>query len=172
MNIYSKNIPQPNSMHEISLRDVKHKDCQIVWQWANDPATRKASFSSQTILWEDHVQWFELKLKDSNCLFYIINQNPGMLPVGTIRYDIQEDHAIISINIAPDQRQKYIGSRAIMMSEKEVFQKESVATIHAFIKTDNIRSINMFTKLGYINTGNTLIGGTLAYDYAKKENIK
>lgn len=153
-------------MDKISLRAVENKDCQIIWQWANDPATRKASFSSQSIPWEDHIKWFELKLQDPNCLFYII-QGANMVPLGMIRYDVKEGHAIISINIAPDHRQKHIGSRSIMLSEKAVFRKKTTEIIHAFIKTDNIHSINTFTKSGYTNTGITLINNTPAYDYAK-----
>jgi UDP-2,4-diacetamido-2,4,6-trideoxy-beta-L-altropyranose hydrolase len=167
MKINSKDTPNAHPMDEISLRAVENKDCQIIWQWANDPATRKASFSSQPILWEEHVKWFELKLKDPNCLFFVINQGSNMFPVGTIRHDIDGNQAIISINIAPDQRQKYIGRRAVMLSEKTVFQKTLVETTHAFIKTDNIRSINMFTKLGYANTGTVLINSISAYDYTK-----
>ena len=37
---------QPLNLH---LRPAERKDCRLLWEWANDPATRAAAFSTGTI---------------------------------------------------------------------------------------------------------------------------
>jgi spore coat polysaccharide biosynthesis predicted glycosyltransferase SpsG len=43
----------------LRLRRVRAEDVELLWQWANDPAVRRASFSQQSITWDEHVRWFE-----------------------------------------------------------------------------------------------------------------
>ncbi len=91
-----------------------------------------------------------------------------MIPVGTIRYDIQEGNAIVSINMAPDQRRKHLGSQAVILSEEMVFQNPTIEIIHAFIRANNIASLKTFAKSGYINAGTVTVNNGQAYDYIKK----
>jgi len=68
----------------LSLRHVRKDDCRLLWEWANDPKVRSASFSENSIPWERHVEWFNSKLNGRNCIFYVAVDNYGM-PVGPIR---------------------------------------------------------------------------------------
>jgi len=167
MQINSNKLDDRKSGTKISLRPAGNNDCKIIWKWANDPVSRSASFSSEMILWEDHSKWFELKLRDPNCIFFVIVQNSILLPVGTIRYETEKNNGVISINIAPNLRERGIGSQAILISSELLFQTTSVEIIHAFIKTENAISIRAFTKSGYNNSGLVKIRGNLAYDYTK-----
>ena len=72
---------QPLTLH---LRQAEQKDCRLLWEWANDPATRAASFSTETIPWEQHQAWFEDKMKDPNCLL-LIGENSKAGP--SVKYD-------------------------------------------------------------------------------------
>jgi UDP-2,4-diacetamido-2,4,6-trideoxy-beta-L-altropyranose hydrolase len=156
---------------KISLRPANIDDRKIIWEWANDPLSRRASFSSERILWEQHIHWFELKLNDSNCMFLVV-QIPVSILVGTVRFQIERDNAVISINIAPGHRGRGIGREAIRLSSMLLFQTTSTQTIHAIIKTENTRSIKAFEKAGYRNAGQVWVQQNPAYDYimARGEN--
>ena len=70
----------------LKLRKVTQEDCELLWQWANDPIVRAASFRSDSILWEDHFEWFNKKLHSFNC-YYFIAVNKLEEPVGQIRFE-------------------------------------------------------------------------------------
>ncbi|MBI4644486.1 MAG: UDP-2,4-diacetamido-2,4,6-trideoxy-beta-L-altropyranose hydrolase, partial [Deltaproteobacteria bacterium] len=59
-------------LETITLRAAVKDDCRMLWEWANDPEVRKNSFSSDPIPWEQHVSWFESKLRDPGYLFFIV----------------------------------------------------------------------------------------------------
>src|SRR5688572_503987 len=66
-------VPEPL----IRLRRARTSDNALVWQWANDPTVREASFSSAPIRWEDHVKWFDDRLADEASAIYIATARGG-----------------------------------------------------------------------------------------------
>ena len=42
----------------IALRPAREEDCRRVFEWANDPVTRAASFRSAPIPFADHERWY------------------------------------------------------------------------------------------------------------------
>lgn len=143
------------------LRDVSHDDCQLLWQWVNDSATRKASFSSNPIDWNEHVKWFIDKITDLNCHIYILLDNKNQ-PIGQVRFDISNDEAEISISIAPDHRNKGYGTKGIEMASKQLLQDRAINKIYAYIKQENKVSIKCFTNAGYKLVGTTKMTETEA----------
>ena len=133
---------------ELTLRPVQADDCHLIWEWANDPVTRVASFSSESIRWETHVEWFTAKLTDPHSLFYIALDATGT-PVGQIRYHIEGQEAVVSAGLAPDQRGRGYGSRIIRLASQQVFENTTVSLIHAYIKLDNAASARAFSKAGF-----------------------
>ncbi|HLF07214.1 MAG TPA: UDP-2,4-diacetamido-2,4,6-trideoxy-beta-L-altropyranose hydrolase, partial [Thermoplasmata archaeon] len=55
----------------ISFRRAASGDARLVWEWANDPDTREASFDTAPIPWETHEDWFAKKVVDPECVFLI-----------------------------------------------------------------------------------------------------
>ena len=47
----------------VLLRPALDEDCQRVFDWANDPVTRSASFHSAVIAYEDHQRWYADSLR-------------------------------------------------------------------------------------------------------------
>jgi spore coat polysaccharide biosynthesis predicted glycosyltransferase SpsG/RimJ/RimL family protein N-acetyltransferase len=142
----------------LSLRPEQADDCRLIWEWANDPITRAASFSSKPIPWKQHKAWFATKLTDTQCLFYIA-LNAAKVPVGQIRYDIEGQEAVVSVALAPGCHGHGYGSQIIRLASQQVFENTSVNVVHAYIKTDNIVSVNAFAKAEFINDGATEIKG-------------
>ena len=134
------------------LRLATTSDCKTVWEWANDPVTRNASFSSEIIPWENHVNWFNIKLMDKNCLFYIIEDKNSTL-IGQVRFQIEENHAIVSVSLAIESRGKGFASPILQISSKKVFENTAVKTIRAYIKPTNTSSIQAFVKANFISNG-------------------
>lgn len=136
----------------LRLRTVQESDAQLLWEWANDPQVRAASFSSEPIPWEQHIQWFDAQVKNPNCIIYIAI-NLDNIPIGQIRYKIQDNQAVISISIASDYRHQGYGSELIKLACDRLFQELKISQIHAYIKPDNQSSIRSFIKAGFAEIG-------------------
>ena len=132
----------------LKLRAVRQEDCQLLWEWMNDPVVRAASFSTEPIPWENHARWFRTKLSDPNCYYYILLSQEGV-PVGQVRLDTSGDKAEISISIASNFLGHGYGSQAILLASKHLFKETMIARIYANIKPNNSDSISAFTNAGF-----------------------
>ncbi|BAY60649.1 glycosyltransferase family 28 protein [Calothrix brevissima NIES-22] len=159
----SKHVFQHLETKMLKLRLACSEDCQLLWEWSNDPEVRAFSFSTKPIPWEDHVEWFQSRLHSSNTILYIgVAKND--LPVGQIRYDINGDEAIISISIDKKFRHQGYGYKLIHLGCKKIFSNSHISLIHAYIKNDNQASIKVFSKAGFKKIGITKIREYPAFD--------
>src|SRR5438552_812493 len=101
---------------EIMLRFATDMDAKDVFLWRNSPETRKYSFNSQAIKWEDHWQWFTntLQQKDRFILIGEIQQEA----IGVLRYDIHEEEAEVGIYLLPKLHGKGLGSHLLQVGNK------------------------------------------------------
>ncbi len=135
--------------HRLRLRNAREEDCKMIWEWANDPETRKASFSSEKIPWEEHVAWFHRKLNDKDHYFFVAF-NESDEPVGQVRFECAAGGAIISASIAPSMRGKKYGVDMITLGCRRLFaSNNTIEIVDAYIKPDNEASIAVFTKTGF-----------------------
>lgn len=146
------------------LRLATSSDCKTVWEWANDPVTRNASFSSDIIPWEDHVNWFNTKLADKNCLFYIVEDENSNL-IGQVRFEIEESQAIVSVSLAAESRGKGFASPILQVSSRKAFENTVVETIRAYIKPTNSPSIRAFIKANFVRNGLVLTHNQQAFEF-------
>ena len=61
-----------NGLTKIFLRQVDEKDCDLIYNWANDEYVRKNSFSNEKIIYEDHIKWFNKKIDEKNNYFFML----------------------------------------------------------------------------------------------------
>jgi UDP-2,4-diacetamido-2,4,6-trideoxy-beta-L-altropyranose hydrolase len=120
-----------------------------------------ASFSSEPIPWDDHVRWFESRLNDANCLFYIAVDDDGT-PVGQMRCEDIGGEAVVSISVERAFRGSGYGGRIIKMGSREIFHMSGHQVIHAYIKPDNTASETAFLKAGFTPAGEGVFGGRRA----------
>jgi len=132
----------------LRLRAVTEDDCRLVWQWANDPVVRAASFNPEPILWEDHQRWFKGRLSDPACYYYLAVDNEDNA-VGQIRFDTAGDKAEINVSVAADFRGRGYGAECIRVASQRLFQEAAVSRIYAHIKPENQASISAFKEAGY-----------------------
>jgi UDP-2,4-diacetamido-2,4,6-trideoxy-beta-L-altropyranose hydrolase len=136
----------------IQLRRVEEGDCQLIWEWANDKTLREVSFSQTPIVWKQHLIWFHEKLQDSNCHFYIC-LDEGKRPIGQVRFNLKGGEAIISVGVDKRFRGKGYGTALIELSSHELQRTQEASIVHAYVKSNNEKSIRAFLKAGFINAG-------------------
>lgn len=136
------------SHRDISFWVAQQEDREIIYEWAQDPASRQASFHSASIPWDVHCSWFAQKIA-SPCSILWVCRSVRNEKTGLIRIDIQNEAAVISINIAPKFRGIGLGWKMIAAA-CEIFAKQFQALpIKAYIKLSNAASIRVFEKAGF-----------------------
>lgn len=154
----------------IIVRPANAYDCDRIFQWANDIDTRASSFNLDLIKWDEHCKWFSQKLDDPNCILFIC-QDELENALGMIRFDIDSDEAMISINLNPAEREKGWSGFLIIRAIDELFKSHNIFRINAFIKLQNIRSIKAFERAGFCRMGQRLIKGNEAWHYMMTNSI-
>lgn len=151
----------------LRLRAVCEDDCGLLWEWTNDPEVRAASFSSDTIPWERHRQWFANKLHDSNCHIFMALDCQDT-PIGQVRFEAR-DHQQAEIGISLDKEMRGAGysSSLIDTAVKKLFRLTPIQSVHAFIKLSNEPSIRAFEKAHFKRLGRKTISGNLAWHYVR-----
>lgn len=140
----------------LKLKRIRKEDMEQLFVWANDPVTRAASFNTEPISYENHVKWFEKKLHDSDCHFYMAYVDN--MACGSIRFDIENDYeidscgktvAVISYSIAPEYRGRGLGKEIIAKGCEMMHEKLGECILVGEVKTDNIYSHKCFEANGF-----------------------
>lgn len=134
---------------KIHLEPITKENLKIIFDWVNEPITRKNSFDSSPIDLEEHTEWFFNKLIDPKCHLYI-----GFIddrPIGQIRFDENsKGNFIVSFGLALTERGKGLGLAIIKSGiEKIKSQHIPIHQIVGFVKKNNKASIHIFRKLGF-----------------------
>ena len=132
----------------LKFRKALSKDCELYYEWTNDPEVRKYSYKSEDISFENHCRWFESKLK-SNDTILLVFSNEEDENVGQVRIESKENEAIIGISI--DSKFRGMGLAKEMLIESSAFYLKSYPQnkIFAFVKKDNFASYKSFLSAGY-----------------------
>jgi UDP-2,4-diacetamido-2,4,6-trideoxy-beta-L-altropyranose hydrolase len=148
----------------LHFRSAGMEDRELIWQWANDPATRAVSFSSGAIRWEDHVAWFDAMLANADCYLWLALNEQGKA-IGQVRFDVCEGNATISVGLGKVHRGKDLGALLIWSACRKLFREQTVDKIHASIKPDNIASVRAFQRAGFEKAADTTIKGGSALNF-------
>ncbi len=132
----------------VRVRAAIMNDARRVLDWANDPVTRSVSFNQTLISWADHEPWFARRLADASCLLLIGEDLQGNT-IGMVRFDVANRIATISINIAPEHRQRGLGTALILVACREAVASGAATQIRALIKPDNTASQRAFQRAGF-----------------------
>jgi len=144
----NKKTLDTESIKSISLRPATVSDCKLLWEWRNDPETRRNSFNTGYIPFNEHEKWFTSALKDQNKRLMMIEEEEI---IGVVRFDLSptEKSAEVNINLNPLKRGKGIGSKALVTSCEYAFDNLGLETLIANIKDSNVASIKAFSKIGF-----------------------
>ena len=153
----------------LRLRRVEQGDCRLLWEWANDPVVRSASFSSEYIPWEHHQHWFGAQLTDPNAILYLAADSDNV-SIGQVRYQVEGPRAQLSVSLAPEFRGKGYGNRIVVMATEELFRNTNVTTIDAYVKPANQASLRLFLRAGFKQLDTSAIHGQPAIHFILQKN--
>ena len=152
---------------DLILRRVEEGDRRLLWQWANEPEVRSASFCSAPIAWDEHREWFTRKLGDEKILMFIATDEHG-IPVGQIRFETTNNReADIDISITPEKRGLGLGARLIEKAVQAAFEQTDLICVHGFVKAENRASAQAFERADFRYVGATQVKGNAAMHYER-----
>jgi RimJ/RimL family protein N-acetyltransferase len=135
------------------LRFIKKEDAACLLRWANDQETRRNSFSQRMISKEEHLNWFEKKMNDSNVLMFMMEVDET--PAGHIRYErIAPNEALLSFVVSPSFRGMGLGQKMVHLSRGIVLKEWEGIRVKAEVMLKNKSSIHVFEKLAFCREQN------------------
>jgi RimJ/RimL family protein N-acetyltransferase len=132
--------------HNISIRKATEGDLMLYFNWANDPLVRMTSFFFKPIEAEEHNEWFSKKLNDDNACLYVLEKNSKHF--GQVRFEIT-NIIVVSISVDVNFRGQGLASKMLSLAIK-TFHENYKGDIYAYIRKDNLASIKIFEKTGFV----------------------
>ncbi|WP_165360614.1 UDP-2,4-diacetamido-2,4,6-trideoxy-beta-L-altropyranose hydrolase [Candidatus Chloroploca sp. Khr17] len=156
----------------ITLRQATTEDCYLIWNWANEPTTRAASFSSASIPWEEHMAWFAQRIASQEHRIWI-GVDAKATPIGQVRFERKHHEAVISVGIAQHARGQGYGSTIIRLGAEAVFAEWPIRQIIAYLKPDNQISLRAFLDAGFVERSPSNVHGVhaLCLILMRKEDV-
>lgn len=140
------------TMIDITLRDAVWEDRGVLFEWRNDLLTRRNSFNSRVVAWEDHIDWFRKRLQDDSTRIYMAFSPICDTLVGVIRFDFESPQvATISIQTAPFNRRQGYGQAILDAGVDRVFGSTMAEELTAEIKIPNPGSEKIFERGGFVD---------------------
>jgi UDP-2,4-diacetamido-2,4,6-trideoxy-beta-L-altropyranose hydrolase len=137
---------------KIRVRPVRWEDREQLWEWANETTVRRMSFHQEPIPWEEHIAWFEKKFQDPACFLYIAVTEDDV-PVGQIRFDVQDNKAIVDVSVDREWRDKGLGPEIIRGGIQRLLAEKPGIPVHTQVKLENVGSVRAFEKAGFVTCG-------------------
>ncbi|MBU1042426.1 MAG: UDP-2,4-diacetamido-2,4,6-trideoxy-beta-L-altropyranose hydrolase [Proteobacteria bacterium] len=132
----------------ISLRPARPEDAETLLFWRNHPSIVAQSFSPDLVTPESHARWFASRLADPDCLLFIA-EDSARAPIGQIRFDIQDDSALLSISVAPQCQKQGFGTAMTRRACSMLLRDRPSLVVQALVKPQNTHSKTMFESVGF-----------------------
>lgn len=133
----------------ITVRLATPKDSVDLANWRNDLVTRMMSKNTAPITKNEHIAWLKKMLKSNNHYILMCLDKEGN-KVGVVRFDLEENSAVVSINLNPNMRG--MGLATTCLKKALCFANSIFPTVDIFnaeIKNTNISSIRTFINAGF-----------------------
>jgi UDP-2,4-diacetamido-2,4,6-trideoxy-beta-L-altropyranose hydrolase len=136
----------PTDRQQLSLRAAQAEDAGLLFNWANDPEVRRQSLNTDEIPWLVHRRWFQSKLEGHRSRIFILQAKS--LPVGQIRFDMDEGAAQINFSIDSEFRGRGWGRRLVALGVSRMTESGRIV-FRAEVKHSNPASASVFARLGF-----------------------
>jgi UDP-2,4-diacetamido-2,4,6-trideoxy-beta-L-altropyranose hydrolase len=133
---------------DVILSPGTEDDSRRIWELANDPTVRRASFLSDPIPWAQHEVWYRQKLKVPGVYFLIASDRMGNF-IGVVRFEPDQAVARISIAVDPAARGAGTGTAMIISGCQWMFNNTDISRINAYIRPENKASRSAFQTAGF-----------------------
>jgi RimJ/RimL family protein N-acetyltransferase len=150
---------------ELRLRPARPDDARRLLEWANDPATRAASFGREPIAWQAHVAWLAAVLADPDRRLWIAEEAGG--PVGQLRVDRTPGGVgTVSIGLAPAARGRGLGSAVLRMGVAAAVRELGIGRARAVVMAANPPSRRLFEGAGFVPVGGAGFAAAAGADHS------
>jgi len=140
----------------VRLRAATREDAELLFEWANEPTVRAASFDSASIPWQTHVAWLESRLTDdARCLIFIATTGTTGTtgtgePFGQARLERDQGDITLSYSIETARRRRGLATPLIEAAvERCAALWPSVDRIRAEVRPDNVASARALARAGF-----------------------
>lgn len=127
----------------IKLVKSKFTDSKFLYGLRNSSEIRAASIKKKKISLKEHTKWFSLIKKNKNYNIYIINYNSKK--IGYIRTLKSNQSNLISIALKEKYRNKGVGSKSLLIFEKQ----KKLKNLTAHVLKNNYKSLYFFFSCNY-----------------------
>jgi sugar phosphate isomerase/epimerase/L-amino acid N-acyltransferase YncA len=143
--------------YNFDILKASESDLTDVFNLSNDEQVRTNSFNSNKIKIEEHKSWFNKKINDPACLFFLMRNKQKNELIAQIRFDENEikNEYTVNISIDPKYRGKGYASKFLKITSCNLPEQFGVKKIIANIKPANKASLYSFQNSGYKITEET-----------------
>lgn len=145
-------IRRDTGTSQIALRRASEADEGLLLAWANDPATRAASFNDAPIDPATHHRWLAGRLADTASGLWIALVDDR--PIGQVR--IEPDDAgsgEISTLVAAEARGKGLSMPMLEAAIAAARSELGLDSFVAYVRRDNAPSLALFRAAGFVDAG-------------------
>jgi UDP-2,4-diacetamido-2,4,6-trideoxy-beta-L-altropyranose hydrolase len=136
------------SAPRVGIRAAQNSDARFVFDCRNHPAVRAVSRNDAEISWADHQRWFAAALQHPNRHVFI-GEIDGR-PIGSVRFDVSDATAEVSISVHPSQHGAGIGRALLAGAELAVSRtRPELRELSAAVLDGNRPSMALFEGAGY-----------------------
>ena len=143
----------------IRLRALEPEDLEFLYKWENDTSLWKygntlTPFSKYVL--HQYLENSSLDIYEAKQLRMIIQDRATGLPVGTIDlYDFEPYHSRAGLGILVDEsfQRKAYATQALNLMKEYIFQFLKMDQVYAFIPAQNVPSLHLFRKCGFVESG-------------------
>ena len=147
------------------LRKAETKDIYDIYELSNSLDVRHNSFNPSRVEIENHKIWFRNKINDPNCIFLVAAINNKF--AGQVRFDKDNDRAVISISLLHAHRGSGIGQRMAQKALQYLKTHDpAIRYVVAYVKEENINSQHFFESLNFLYKNNKIIDKQKALEYS------
>lgn len=132
----------------IQIRKMEEKDIPQIYEYIHKKYVHEYYPMEKQQQWESHSMWYHFVLHSNSYFFYILELEEEF--IGTIRYEREEEKALVSIFVREEYRGKGYGKFALEESMKKVFQATNIEEMEAIILEENEVSRNLFVNCGFV----------------------
>ena len=136
------------TLNNLTYKEVTSEDKEQLYIWAIDKQTRRNAINQKEISFEEHLNWFDSKLKLKSKKYFILKNEKTSL--GLLRLDKIKGYWNISYLIDKKYRGFGLGQKVI---EKAILERDGLP-LRAKIKEENIASKRIFQKLSFAVVNN------------------
>ncbi len=151
-------IPDNVTPESLRLRPALPADCRQIWRWATAPDVRQRSVQRKPIPYDVHIKWFNEKMNAEGTRLYVLVLDE--VPVANIRFDrVSDGIAEVSLTVSDQHRGCGFGRFMLSKAMSSIYDELHVSRLLARIHDTNVASVRLFTRAGFVKSGEETIAG-------------